>query len=467
VARLAGVSHQTVSRVLNDHPNVRPPTRDKVLAAIRELAYRPNAAARTLVTRRTHTLGVISFDTMLYGPASMLYGFERAAHDSYFVSVASLPALDRRSMLDAVDRFLGQGVEGIVVIATQDTAVAALSHVPAEVPLVAVGCGTRAAVTSVAIDNAAGAFAATRYLLSLGHRTVHHVAGPSSHLDAHERIDGWRRALKEFGAPEPASLVGDWSASSGYELGRELAEWYATVGIRIHEGYGLTETSPVIAVNTPVHHRIGTVGKTLPNIEVRIAEDGEILVRGPSVFKGYWNRPEETKAALVEGWFKTGDIGNIDADGYLSVTDRKKDLIKTSGGKFIAPQPIENSLKLNSFVGVAAILGERRKFPAVMISPNFARLEDWARENDVSFASRADLVANAKVQALYEEIVEGINQNLARFEKLKRVLVVADEFTTDNGVLTPTLKLRRRVVEDRYRDQIDHLYAQAEATPVP
>jgi len=223
VARLAGVSHQTVSRVLNDHPNVRPPTRDKVLAAIRELAYRPNAAARTLVTRRTHTLGVISFDTMLYGPASMLYGFERAAHDSYFVSVASLPALDRRSMLDAVDRFLGQGVEGIIVIATQDTAVAALAHVPAEVPLVAVGCGTKAAVTSVAIDNAAGAFAATRYLLSLGHRAVCHVAGPSAHLDAQERVDGWRRALEEAGAPEPALLVGDWSASSGYKLGRQLA----------------------------------------------------------------------------------------------------------------------------------------------------------------------------------------------------------------------------------------------------
>lgn len=255
--------------------------------------------------------------------------------------------------------------------------------------------------------------------------------------------------------------------SGGAPLGRELAEWYATVGIRIHEGYGLTETSPVIAVNTPINHRIGTVGKTLPNIEVRIAQDGEILVRGPSVFKGYWNRPEETKAALVDGWFKTGDIGNIDADGYLSVTDRKKDLIKTSGGKFIAPQPIENSLKLNSFVGVAAILGERRKFPAVMISPNFTLLEEWARTNNVRFSSRAELVANPKVQALYEEIVEGINQNLARFEKLKRVLVVADEFTPDNGIMTPTLKLRRRVVEERYRQQIDDLYTQAEAAPAP
>jgi long-chain acyl-CoA synthetase len=260
--------------------------------------------------------------------------------------------------------------------------------------------------------------------------------------------------------------------SGGAPLGRELAEWYAKMGIRIHEGYGLTETSPVIAVNTPIHHRIGTVGKILPNLEVRIAEDGEILVKGPSVFKGYWNRPEETKAAFVDGqvndgrvidgWFKTGDIGNIDADGYLSVTDRKKDLIKTSGGKFIAPQPIENSLKLDPLVGVAAILGDKRKFPAILISPNFAHLEDWARTNEISFSSRADLVANPKVQSLYEGIVEGINQNLARFEKLKRVLLVADEFSPDNGILTPTLKLRRKVVEERYRKQIDELYAQAE-----
>ena len=256
--------------------------------------------------------------------------------------------------------------------------------------------------------------------------------------------------------------------SGGAPLGRELAEWYATVGIRIHEGYGLTETSPVIAVNTPINHRIGTVGKILPNLELRIAEDGEILVRGPSVFKGYWNRPEETRAALVDGWFKTGDIGNIDADGYLSVTDRKKDLIKTSGGKFIAPQPIENALKLHSLIGVAAILGDKRKFPAVLVSPNFARLEDWARENGVTFSSHADLIANPKVQALYEDIVENINLNLARFEKLKRVMLVPDEFSADNGVLTPTLKLRRRVVEERYRRQIDELYAQAEAaTTVP
>ncbi|HWY22732.1 MAG TPA: long-chain fatty acid--CoA ligase [Candidatus Acidoferrum sp.] len=252
--------------------------------------------------------------------------------------------------------------------------------------------------------------------------------------------------------------------SGGAPLGRELAEWFATVGIRIHEGYGLTETSPVIGVNTPINHRIGTVGKVLPNLEVRIADDSEILVRGPSVFKGYWNRPEETQSAFRDGWFKTGDIGNIDADGYLSVTDRKKELIKTSGGKFIAPQPIENSLKLNALIGTPVVLGDKRKFAFVLISPNFALLEDWARTNNVAFSSRAELVANPKVQALYEGIVEEVNQNLARFEKLKRVLLVPDEFTANNGALTPTMKLRRRVIEERYRTQIDELYAQAEAS---
>jgi long-chain acyl-CoA synthetase len=255
--------------------------------------------------------------------------------------------------------------------------------------------------------------------------------------------------------------------SGGAPLGRQLAEWYAAVGIRIHEGYGLTETSPVIALNTPMNHRIGTVGKIMPNLEVRIAEDGEILVKGPSIFKGYWNRPEETKQALDDGWFKTGDIGHNDADGYLSVTDRKKDLIKTSGGKFIAPQPIENALKLNPYVGVAAIVGDRRKFPAVMISPNFLTLETWAHANSIAFSSRAELVTNPKVQNLYEGIVDGINQNLARFEKLKRVMLVPDEFTADNGALTPTLKLRRRVIEDRYKQQIDDLYTEAEAATVP
>ena len=253
--------------------------------------------------------------------------------------------------------------------------------------------------------------------------------------------------------------------SGGAPLGRELAEWYADIGIRIHEGYGLTETSPVIAVNNPRAHKLGTVGKPLSNVEVRIAEDGEVLVRGPSVFKGYWNRPEETRDAFVDGWFKTGDIGNLDSDGFLSITDRKKDLIKTSGGKFIAPQPIENSLKLNPLIGTAVVLGERRKFPAALISPHFPVLEDWARANKITFASRKELVDHAKVQALYQGIVDELNQGLARFEKLKRVLLVAEEFSAADGTLTHTFKVRRRGIEARYRELIDEMYARAESVP--
>jgi long-chain acyl-CoA synthetase len=250
--------------------------------------------------------------------------------------------------------------------------------------------------------------------------------------------------------------------SGGAPLGRELAEWYADIGIPIHEGYGLTETSPVIAVNTPTANKLGTVGKPLANVEVRIAEDGEVLARGPSIFKGYWNRPEETQAAFVDGWFKTGDIGDLDRDGYLSITDRKKDLIKTSGGKFIAPQPIENSLKLNPFIGTSVVLGDRRKFPIVLIAPNFPALEEWARANQVDFASREALVANAKIQALYEGVVEELNQNLARFERLKRVLVVPEELSAADGTLTHTFKVRRRGIEERYKTLIDEMYAKAE-----
>jgi long-chain acyl-CoA synthetase len=254
--------------------------------------------------------------------------------------------------------------------------------------------------------------------------------------------------------------------SGGAPLGRELAEWYADIGIPIHEGYGLTETSPVIAVNTPAVHKLGTVGRPLANVEVRIADDGEVLVRGPSVFKGYWHSPQETQAAFVGEWFKTGDIGHLDSDGFLSITDRKKDLIKTSGGKFIAPQPIENSLKLNPLIGTAVVFGDRRKFPAVLIAPHFPSLEDWARANQVEFVSRVELVANAKVQALYEGIIEDLNQNLARFEKLKRVLLVPEEFSAEDGTLTHTLKVRRRGIEERYRTLIDEMYAKAEAQAV-
>jgi len=250
--------------------------------------------------------------------------------------------------------------------------------------------------------------------------------------------------------------------AGGAPLGRELAEWYADMGIRIHEGYGLTETSPVIAVNTPKAHKLGTVGKPLSNVEVRIAEDGELLVRGPSVFQGYWNKAEETKNAFTEGWFKTGDIGNLDDEGFLSITDRKKDLIKTSGGKFIAPQPLENSLKHNALIAEAVVLGDRRRFPAVLIAPCFPLLEDWARANHIEFASRRELIREAKVRALYEGIVAEVNRDLARFEQLKKVVLADEEFSAENGLLTASMKLRRRAVEERYRRQIEDTYAEAE-----
>jgi long-chain acyl-CoA synthetase len=248
--------------------------------------------------------------------------------------------------------------------------------------------------------------------------------------------------------------------SGGAPLGRELATWYADIGIRIDEGYGLTETSPVIAVNVPSQHKLTTVGKVLSNLEVRIAADGEVLVRGPSVFKGYWNMPEETASAFDDDWFKTGDIGHLDEDGFLSITDRKKDLIKTSGGKFIAPQPIENSLKANPLVGEAAVVGDKRRFPSVLLVPNFPVLEEWAREHDVSASSRKELVRSSQVQSLYQSIVDELNENLAQYEKLKRVMILPEELSIADGTLTPSMKLRRRHLEQRYHKQIDALYAE-------
>ncbi|MEV6212513.1 LacI family DNA-binding transcriptional regulator [Kitasatospora sp. NPDC051914] len=224
VARLAGVSHQTVSRVLNGSPNVTQATRTKVVAAIRELDYRPNSMARALVTRRSRTLGVVSFASTLYGPASMLDGLEQAARSAgYFVSVASLRSLDPRSVQEAVDRLRDQGVDGVAVIAPQTSSAGGVADVVSPVPVVMVGTGTPSAIPRVAVDNVSGALAATRYLLGLGHRTVHHVAGPEGWLESREREQGWRRALSEAQAEAAQTFSGDWSARSGYEAGLRIA----------------------------------------------------------------------------------------------------------------------------------------------------------------------------------------------------------------------------------------------------
>lgn len=247
--------------------------------------------------------------------------------------------------------------------------------------------------------------------------------------------------------------------SGGAPLGKDMAEWFCRMGIPIAEGYGLTETSPTISVNRRGAFKLGTVGKPNDIVQVRIADDGEILVKGPQVFKGYWNMPEETQAAFTaDGWFKTGDVGEIDRDGFLNITDRKKDLIKTSGGKFIAPQPIENALKNNVLISQAAVIGDKRKYASVIISPHFPLLEDWARANHVNFSSRQELVSSNKVRDLYRGIVEDVNNRLAHFETIKKIIVVPDEFSVASGEITPTMKLKRRIIEQKYKDQIDELY---------
>jgi long-chain acyl-CoA synthetase len=248
--------------------------------------------------------------------------------------------------------------------------------------------------------------------------------------------------------------------SGGAPLGIDTANWFASVGIALYEGYGMTETSPLIALNSPVCHRIGTVGPLLPNVETKLAEDFELLVRGPSVFSGYWEKPLANAECFdKEGWFHTGDIAHLDADGFLTITDRKKELLKTSGGKLVAPCPIENKLKISLLVAQAALVGDKHKFVSVLISPNFAALEAWARQHGIEAKSRAELVANSRVNALYGEIVREANASLANFETMKRFHLVPDEWSIETGELTPSMKLMRRVITARYAAAIDELYA--------
>jgi long-chain acyl-CoA synthetase len=246
--------------------------------------------------------------------------------------------------------------------------------------------------------------------------------------------------------------------AGGAPLGLDTAHWFASMGIRILEGYGLTETSPVIAINTPQANRMGSVGRPLPNVECRIAADGELLVRGPSIFKGYWKNHDDAETIDAEGWFHTGDIGHIDQDGFLLITDRKKELLKTSGGKMIAPQPIENKLKASVLVANCALVGDRHKFASALIAPNFAALEPWAKARGIA-ADRAQLVGNDRVRAEYQALIDRVNGTLANFETIKRFRLVPDEWSLDSGELTPSLKLRRRVVTQKYAREIAEFYA--------
>jgi len=250
-----------------------------------------------------------------------------------------------------------------------------------------------------------------------------------------------------------------WFVSGSAPLAPELTRFFYSIGLTILEGYGLTETSPVTNVNTEEHFRIGTVGKPVPSTEIRIAEDGEILVRGPQVMKGYFNRPEDTARVIdPEGWFHTGDIGEIDDDSFLRITDRKKDLIVTAGGKNVAPQPIENRLKGNPFVEQAVLIGDRRRFVSVLVVPAFERLEAWARAQGIAWSDRRSLVAHAAVRRHMEAEVARELRGLASFESPKKVVLLEDEFTVGDGTLTPTLKVRRKMIQERFREIIDELY---------
>jgi long-chain acyl-CoA synthetase len=252
--------------------------------------------------------------------------------------------------------------------------------------------------------------------------------------------------------------------SGSAPLSAAIAKFFFGAGLPVAEGYGLTETSPVLTVNPVERIKVGTVGKAIPGVQIRIAPDGEILARGPGIMQGYYNKPEATKEALdPQGWFHTGDIGEIDADGYLKITDRKKDLIVLAAGKKVAPQPIENLVKANKFVSNAVMLGDKRKFPIMLVVPNFENLERWAKERSLSYRTRAELISFPDVQAKVEREVMGECRDLAKFEMPKKVPLLEHDFTIESGELTPTLKVKRRVVEQRYKALIDKTYAGADA----
>jgi long-chain acyl-CoA synthetase len=252
--------------------------------------------------------------------------------------------------------------------------------------------------------------------------------------------------------------------SGGAALPPDIALIFLGAGIPVLQGYGLTETSPVIAVNTLDHNRVPSVGRPLGGVEVKIAEDGEILTRGPHVFQGYFNKPEDTAECFTseqnpnERWFKTGDIGHFDEGGFLFITDRKKDLIKTSAGKYVAPQMIEGLINQSEFVEQAVIIGDKRKYVSALIVPDFERLRAWAKGQGIESGNKAEMIGDRRVFEMMKAEVGRLTRELADYEKVKKVALLPDEFTIDGGELTPTLKVKRRVVEQKYNDLIESLY---------
>ena len=252
--------------------------------------------------------------------------------------------------------------------------------------------------------------------------------------------------------------------SGGAPLSPEIAKFFYAAGLPILEGYGLTETSPVISANTLEEIRLGSVGKAFPDVEVKIADDGEIMTRGPHVMQGYYKDDEATRAAISpDGWFATGDVGAMDKDGFLSILDRKKDIIVTAGGKNVAPQPIENRFKMDKFLSECCLVGDKRRYIAALLVPNFENLLRYAKEHDIIYTSLTGLVADPRIQNLYQRRVDKYNAELARFEQVKRFALLDQEMTIDGGELTPSMKVKRNKIEERYRELIDSLYEEAAA----
>jgi len=259
--------------------------------------------------------------------------------------------------------------------------------------------------------------------------------------------------------------------SGSAPLAASTAEFFHGIGLPITEGYGLTEAAPIVTANPLGAAKLGTVGKPVPGVEIRIDEDGEILARGPNVMMGYYNRPQDTADVIRDGWLHTGDVGSIDADGYLTITDRKKDLIVTSGGKKIAPQPIEAVLKRSPLIAEAMVLGDRHRFVAALIVPDFAALERRLQElgrppehgPDAHQGpdARATLVLRPDVLALYQEVVDGLNRDLSQFERIKKIRLLPREFSIATGELTPTMKVKRKVVEKGWAREIDDMYGES------
>lgn len=246
--------------------------------------------------------------------------------------------------------------------------------------------------------------------------------------------------------------------SGGAPLGRDIAEFFFAAGLPIYEGYGLTETSPVIAANTPRHTRLGTVGRPIPGTEVRIAEDGEILARGPGVFQGYWGQPEQTTEVFTDGWFKTGDIGKVDADGFLAITDRKKDLIVTAGGKNVAPQVLENRFKTDKFIANVMVCGDRKPFLTALVVPNFDNIEKYARDHQIDFLDHCDLVNLPQILRLIRERIDRQQTNMPSFQRIKRFTLLSRDFSGSEGEVTPTLKIKRKVVAKHFHRVLEGMY---------